>query len=90
MDTTQTTETTTIPVEDMKVGYRYWAVRHGYESNWTIKSIETREADVQVERNGEIVTPVLVIVTRRDSVSQTLEQGDRIAIMGPFKGEPVE
>jgi hypothetical protein len=90
MTTTQTAEITTIAVETMRPGYRYWAVRPGYESNWTIKSVEIREADYQVDRGNGWFTPTLVTMTRRDGVSQTCEYGEQIAIMGPFEGEPVE
>jgi hypothetical protein len=76
---------TTIPAQDMKPGYRYWSVRPGYESNWTIKTVEIAEASFQVDRGQGWFTPVLVTVTRRDGVAQTHEYGDEVAIQGPWK-----
>jgi len=78
-------EWTTMPAQDMKPGYRYWSVRPGYESNWTIKSVEISEASYQVDRGNGWFTPVLVTVTRRDGVAQTHEYGDEVAIQGPWK-----
>jgi hypothetical protein len=90
MDTTQTTETTTIAVEDMKVGYRYWAVRPGYESNWTIASVQTHTAEYEVDRGDGWFSPTLVTVTRRDGDVRVFEKGEQLSIMGPWKAEDTE
>lgn len=78
---------TTIAVEDVKVGYRYWSVRPGHESDWTVKSVQIHEADYQVDRKGEVFTPTLVTVTRRDGVAQVCELGERISIQGPWESD---
>jgi hypothetical protein len=77
-------ETTSINVEDMRPGFRYWAVRPGYENAWTIKSVEIRLAEYEVWRDGGMVTPTLVIVTRNDGDVREFELGEKIAIMGPY------
>lgn len=78
-------ETTTIPVETMRPGYRYWSARPGYESNWTIAKVEIHEAEYQVDRGDGWFAPTLVTVTRRDGDVRTFEYGEQIAIQGPFK-----
>lgn len=79
-----TIETTTMKVEDMRPGYRYWAVRPGFEDAWTIKSVEIRLADYEVDRGEGWFTPTVVIVTRNDGNVRHFELGDEIAIMGPY------
>ena len=82
---TATIETTTINVEDMRPGYRYWDVRPGFENAWTIKSVEIRLAEYEVDRGAGAFAPTLVTVTRRDGDVRTFELGEKIAIMGPWK-----
>lgn len=79
-----TLETTTIKVEDIRPGYRYWSVRPGAEHAWTIKSVEFKLAEYQVDRGQGFVTPGLVLVTRNDGDVRTFERGEDLAIQGPF------
>jgi hypothetical protein len=86
MTATQTeTEITTLAAEDFQPGYRYWAVRPGYESAWTIASVEIATAEYEVQRDGQWISPQIVTITRRDGNVRTFEKGEQIAIMGPWK-----
>jgi hypothetical protein len=78
---------TELAAEDFQPGYRYWAVRPGFEAAWTIASVEIRTAEYSVWRNGKEVTPELVVITRGDGTVRTLEKGEMVAIMGPWKTE---
>lgn len=82
---TATIQTTSINVEDMRPGYRYWEVRPGFEGAWTIKSVEIRLSENEVDRGHGWFTPTLVTVTRNDGDVRTFELGEKIAIMGPWK-----
>jgi hypothetical protein len=79
--------TGSINAEDMQVGYRYWEVRPGFESNWTIAKVEIHTTEYTVWRNGGEYTLELVTVTRRDGNVRIFEKGETVAIMGPFRAE---
>lgn len=81
------TEIRTLVAEDFKVGFRYWSVRPGCEDAWTIASVTVEEAEYQVMRGGEMVSPMLVTITRRDGNERTFEKGEMVAIQGPWKTE---
>lgn len=76
---------TTISAEDFEVGYRYWSVRPGFESNWTVTAVEERTADVQVYRDGGWATPELIVIRYRDGRERTFERGEQVAIQGPWQ-----
>jgi hypothetical protein len=76
---------TELAAEDFKPGYRYWAVRPGFEAAWTIASVELKTAEYSVWRDGREVTPELVVITRADGNVRTLEKGEMVAVMGPWK-----
>jgi hypothetical protein len=85
------TTTTDLAAEDFQVGYRYWTVRPGYESAWTIASVTIHTSENEVSRNGgPWYRPVIVTHTRRDGTVRELELGDMVAIQGPFKTEDPE
>lgn len=79
-----TLRTTTLAAEDFKVGYRYWAVRPGYEQNWTVTDVTPHTADYQVYRDGQFITPELITITYGDGRTRTFEKGEQIAIQGPW------
>lgn len=83
----ETTAITTLAAENFQAGYRYWPVRPGFENAWTIASVETKTAEYSVWRNGQEITPELVVITRRDGNVRTFEKGEEIAIQGPWKTE---
>lgn len=78
-------KTSTIAAEDFQIGRRYWEVRPGFESNWTIAKVELHTSQGEVYRDGKWIAPELVTVTRRDGRSQTFEVGQQVAIQGPFR-----
>ncbi len=78
-------KTGSLAAEDFRPGYRYWAVRPGFEDAWTIKSVTLQEAAYQVQRDGKLVTPILVMHVRRDGSNRLFELGEEIAIQGPWK-----
>lgn len=80
-------EMKSLAAEDFAVGYRYWSVRPGYEDAWTIAKVTRHQAEYQVMRNGEMVSPMLVTHTRRDGTERTFEVGEMVAIKGPWKTE---
>jgi hypothetical protein len=82
-----TLQTSTLAAEDFKVGYRYWAVRPGYEAAWTIASIEISTAAYEVYRDGRWVNSQIVTITRGDGDVRHLEVGEQVAIQGPWKTE---
>jgi hypothetical protein len=79
------TEITELAAEDFQPGYRYWAVRPGFESAWTISSVELKTAEYSVWRDGQEVTPELVVITRGDGDVRIFEKGEMVAVMGPWK-----
>lgn len=85
MTATAAIQTSTIAAEDFQVGRRYWSVRPGFESNWTVVKVELHTAEYTVWRDGREVTPELVTVTRRDGNVRTFEVGEQVAIQGPFR-----
>lgn len=85
MSATDAIETTSLAAEDFQVGRRYWAVRPGCERAWTIVCVELSTAEYQVERNGQVVTPEIVTITRGDGDVRRFEKGTMIAIQGPWK-----
>jgi hypothetical protein len=72
--------TQTISIDDFQIGRRYIETIPGFEHAWTVKSIERREAKIQVLRNGKWVTPMLVTVTYVNDRSITEETGTEIAV----------
>jgi len=81
------TQIRTLAAEEFKPGYRYWPVRPGFEDAWTIKSVEVRPAPYEVLRDGKMITPDIVVITRRDGNVRTLYKGEQVAIQGPWKTE---
>lgn len=79
------TPITALAAEDFAPGYRYWSVRPGYESNWTVASVEIHTAEYEVDRGDGWFSPELVTITRRDGVVRILEKGEQVAIQGPWK-----
>jgi hypothetical protein len=84
---TDTTEIRTLEAEKFKPGFRYWPVLPGHENAWTIRSVEVGPASYQVWRDGKMITPDIVTITRRDGNVRTLYKGEKVAIQGPWQTE---
>jgi hypothetical protein len=74
-----------LAAEDFRVGYRYWPVRPGYEKAWTVQSVTVAPAPYEVERDGKLLSPLLVTHVYGDGRERVFEKGERVVVQGPWK-----
>jgi hypothetical protein len=77
----------TLAAEDFQPGLRYWDVRPGFESDWTVTSVAILTTEAEVFRDGKWVLRTTVTVTRRDGNVRVFDKGEKVAIQGPWRTE---